>query len=108
LVALINRGKRGIRFKIMSLMIVTAVLSAFMNNIGALALIMPIAIRVAKESEASPSQFLMPVSFASLFGGMMTAIGTPPNLIVSSYRVQASGNPFAFFDFAPVGIVLVL
>lgn len=107
LVALLNKGKKGIRFKIMSLMIITAILSGFMNNIGALALIMPIAIRVAKENKASSSAFLMPVAFASLLGGMMTQIGTPPNLIVSSYRVQASGQPFAFFDFAPVGIVLV-
>jgi di/tricarboxylate transporter len=107
LVAFINKGERSIRFKIMGLMIVTAALSAFMNNVGALALIMPIAIRVAKESKTSSSVFLMPVSFASLFGGMLTEIGTPPNLIVSAYRVQAGGQPFAFFDFAPVGIVLV-
>lgn len=107
LVAFINKGERSIRFKIMGLMIVTAALSAFMNNVGALALIMPIAIRVAKESKISSSVFLMPVSFASLFGGMLTEIGTPPNLIVSAYRVQAGGQPFAFFDFAPVGIVLV-
>lgn len=107
LVSLINKGGKGITFKILNLMIVTALLSAFMNNIGALALIMPIAIRVAKDNKTSSSVFLMPVAFASLLGGMMTAIGTPPNLIVSSYRVQGGGQPFAFFDFAPVGIVLV-
>lgn len=107
LVGLINKGEKSIRFKIMGLMVVTAVLSAFMNNVGALALIMPISIRVAKESKTSSSAFLMPVAFASLFGGMMTEIGTPPNLIVSSYRIQAGGHPFAFFDFAPVGVVLV-
>lgn len=107
LVSLINKGERSITFKIMGLMVITAVLSAFMNNVGALALIMPISIRVARESKISSSTFLMPVAFASLFGGMMTEIGTPPNLIVSSYRIQAGGQPFAFFDFAPVGIVLV-
>lgn len=107
LVSLVNKSDRGTTFKVMSLMVVTAILSGFMNNIGALALIMPIAIRVAKENKTSASAFLMPVAFSSLLGGMTTQIGTPPNLIVSSYRVQASGVPFSFFDFAPVGIVLV-
>ncbi len=106
-VSLVNKGNKSIPFKIMSLMILTSLLSGFMNNIGALALILPIAIRVAKESKTSPSAFLMPVAFSSLIGGMTTQIGTPPNLIVSSYRVQASGVPFSFFDFTPVGIVLV-
>lgn len=107
LVSLVNKGDRGTTFKVMNLMIVTAILSGFMNNIGALALIMPIAIRVAKENKTSASAFLMPVAFSSLLGGMTTQIGTPPNLIVSSYRVQASGVPFSFFDFTPVGIILV-
>lgn len=107
LVVLLNKGSKSPRYMIAGLMLVTALLSAFMNNIGALALIMPIAIRVAKDSDTSPSEFLMPVAFASLLGGMITQIGTPPNLIVSSYRVQAGKEPFAFFDFAPVGLVMV-
>ncbi|MDF2548504.1 MAG: family permease [Anaerosolibacter sp.] len=107
LVVLLNKGPKDVSIKIMGLMVVTALLSGFMNNVGALALIMPIAIRVAKDSKMSPSQFLMPVSFASLLGGMLTAIGTPPNLIVSTYRVEAGYDGFAFFDFAPVGLVLM-
>lgn len=107
LVVLLNKGAKAPALRVMSLMLVTALLSAFMNNIGALALIMPIAIRVAKDSKTPPSQFLMPVAFASLLGGMVTQIGTPPNLIVSSYRVQAGKESFAFFDFAPVGLVMV-
>ncbi len=106
LVILLNKGPEGISFKIMSLMVVTAILSAFMNNVGALALIMPIAIRVAKDGKISPSKLLMPVAFASLLGGMMTAIGTPPNLILSNYRTQIGSHPFAFFDFLPVGITI--
>lgn len=108
LVVILNRGTDNISLKIMSLMIVTAILSGFMNNIGALALILPIALTVAKDSGKSPSKFLMPVAFASLLGGMLTAIGTPSNLIVSSYRVEAGYEAFSFFAFAPVGIVMVV
>lgn len=107
LVALLNKGSKSPRYKIASLMLITALLSGFMNNVGALALIMPIAIRIAKDSDSSPSQFLMPVAFASLLGGMVTTIGTPPNLIVSSYLMEAGKEEFAFFDFAPVGLVMV-
>ena len=108
LVVFLNKRSKGTTTKIMSLMIVTAILSAFMNNVGALALIMPIAIKVAKDNKLSPSIFLMPVSFASLLGGMVTEIGTPPNLIVSAYRMEGGGQPFRFFDFAPVGLTLVV
>lgn len=108
IVVVLNKGSKGNTYRIMSLMLVTSLLSAFMNNVGALALIMPIAIRVAKDSKTPPSQYLMPVAFASLLGGMVTQIGTPPNLIVSSYRVQAGKESFAFFDFAPVGITMVV
>ncbi len=108
LVVFLNKRSKTTRTKIMSLMIVTAILSAFMNNVGALALIMPIAIKVAKDNKLSPSIFLMPVSFASLLGGMVTEIGTPPNLIVSSYRMEGGGEAFRFFDFAPVGLTLVI
>ncbi len=108
LVVFLNKRSKGTTSKIMSLMLVTAILSAFMNNVGALALIMPIAIKVAKDNKLSPSILLMPVSFASLLGGMITQIGTPPNLIVSSYRVQSVGESFRFFDFAPVGITLTV
>ena len=105
---LMNRSSKGVGAKVMGLMIITAGLSGFMNNVGALAIILPIAISVAHDSNQSPSKFLMPVAFASLLGGMMTSIGTPPNLIVSSYRVQMGYEPFEFFAFAPVGVVIVV
>lgn len=108
LVVLLNKGTKRIETKIFSLMLVTAVLSSFMNNVGALAIIMPVAMKVAKDSKAAPSIFLMPVAFASLLGGMVTEIGTPPNLIISMYRKEVGYEPFGFFDFAPTGTVMVL
>lgn len=81
-----------------------AVLSAFMNNIGAMAMLMPIAIQISIKQGLPPGQVLMPVAFGSILGGMTTLIGTPPNLIVSGFRVQASGESFAMFDFTPVGL----
>ena len=76
-----------------------ATLSAFMNNIGALALLMPIALRINKK----PSALLMPLSFGSILGGLVTLIGTPPNIIIANYRTNVTGEPFRLFDFAPVG-----
>lgn len=83
--------------------LVTA-LSGFMNNIGALALVLPVALRNAAREGYSPSQVLMPLAFGSLLGGLITLIGTPPNLIVSSLRQQYTGEPYAMFDFAWVGL----
>jgi di/tricarboxylate transporter len=80
------------------------VLSAFMNNIGALALLMPVPIQMARREKRSPSPLLMPLAFGSLLGGLVTLIGTPPNIIVSTFRAEAIGEPFAVFDFAPVGL----
>ena len=108
LVRILNRSGRGISIKIAALMIMTAVLSSFMNNVGALALVMPIAIQVGKYHRISPSYLLMPVAFASLLGGLITEIGTPPNLIISTYRGSIGAEPFLFFDFAPVGVGLTL
>ncbi len=82
-----------------------AALSAVMNNVGALALLMPVDLRAAEKAERSPALTLMPLSFASILGGLVTLIGTPPNIIIASYREKALGEPFAMFDFAPVGIV---
>jgi len=80
------------------------VCSAFMNNIGALALFMPVAIRMARKNNSSPSILLMPLAFGSLLGGLMTQIGTPPNIIISLFREDsASGGQFGMFDFTPVG-----
>jgi di/tricarboxylate transporter len=79
------------------------VCSAFMNNVGALALLMPVAIQMARKSGRPPSVFLMPIAFGSLLGGMTTLIGTPPNLIIAAFRAEAAGQPFRMFDFSPVG-----
>lgn len=108
LVTLINKGSDKVHIKIMSLMGITAILSAFMNNVGALALILPIGITIAKDNKIPPSQLLMPIAFASLLGGMMTGIGTPPNLIISTYRIQEGYEAFSFFSFAPVGATLAI
>lgn len=83
-----------------------ALLSSFMNNVGALGLIMPVALRNAYRDNYPPAKSLMPLAFASLLGGMTTLIGTPPNLIVSSFRAQQSDGGFGIFDFAPVGVAV--
>jgi di/tricarboxylate transporter len=80
-----------------------ALLSAFMKNIGALAIFVSAALQVARRNGRSPSEFLMPLAFASLLGGSMTLIGTSPNLLISAVRQQISGEPFHMFDFTPVG-----
>ncbi|MFK7892353.1 MAG: SLC13 family permease, partial [Granulosicoccus sp.] len=93
---------------IASLTAVVTVASAFMNNVGALALLLPIALSTAQERERSPGLILMPLAFGSLLGGMMTLIGTPPNIIVASIRAEHSGEPFGMFDFMPVGLPITL
>jgi len=80
-----------------------AVLSAFMNNVAALALLMPVDIQTARKAKRAAGLTLMPLSFATILGGMATLIGTPPNIIIASIREDALGAPFAMFDFAPVG-----
>jgi di/tricarboxylate transporter len=77
-----------------------ALLSAFMNNVGALALLMPLALRLSER----PSAVLMPLSFATILGGLVTLIGTPPNIIIATYRADVSGTAFGMFDFAFVGL----
>jgi di/tricarboxylate transporter len=79
------------------------VLSAFMNNVAALALLMPVDIQTARKAGRMPGLSLMPLSFATILGGMVTLIGTPPNIIIAAIREEALGAPFAMFDFAPVG-----
>jgi di/tricarboxylate transporter len=88
------------------LTILVTLLSGFMNNIGALALLMPVAIKLARDSGHSPSAILMPIAFGSLLGGMLTLIGTPPNIIIASYREQTASAPFGMFDFFPVGALV--
>ncbi|RUO23164.1 SLC13 family permease [Aliidiomarina iranensis] len=93
---------------IASLTGLATVLSAFMNNVGAMALLMPIAVQLAAKLNIPPGRVLMPVAFGSILGGMTTLIGTPPNLIVSGYRAESLGSGYQMFDFAPVGILVVL
>ena len=81
-----------------------AALSALMNNVAALALLMPVDMQAAKKAGRSPSLSLMPLSFASILGGMITMIGTPPNIVVAEFRGDALGAPYGMFDFAPVGL----
>jgi len=91
------------------LVFTVTICSGFMNNIGALALFMPVAIRMARKSDISPSLFLMPLAFGSLLGGLVTQVGTPPNIIISIFREEtAASAPFRMFDFAPVGAGIAL
>lgn len=88
------------------LMIVVALLSAFIKNIGALAIMMPVAFQFAKKSGVSPSKYLMPMAFSALLGGLMTQIGTSPNIVVSRIREELTGQSFTMFDFTPMGVIL--
>ncbi|KIN78072.1 SLC13 family permease [Sulfitobacter mediterraneus] len=87
---------------------VGGILSAFMNNVAALALLMPVDIQTARKAGRQPGLSLMPLSFATILGGMVTLIGTPPNIIIASIRQDALGEPFKMFDFAPVGGVAAI
>lgn len=85
-----------------------AALSAFVKNIGALAMMMPVAFQLARKTGTAPSAMLMPMAFGSLLGGIVTLVGTSPNIIVSRVREEIVGQPFSMFDFAPVGILLAI
>jgi di/tricarboxylate transporter len=87
---------------------VGAALSAFLNNVGAMALLMPVALQIASKNQLTPGKVLMPLSFGTILGGMTTLIGTPPNLIVSGFRAQQVGQSFAMFDFTPVGAAVAV
>ncbi|MDU0343956.1 SLC13 family permease [Bosea rubneri] len=97
---------RSIQGQAVILISAVAILSAFIKNIGALAMMMPVALQMARRSNASASSFLMPMAFASLLGGLVTLVGTSPNIVVSRMREELTGHPFRMFDFAPVGLVL--
>lgn len=90
------------------LIFIAAFLSMFMNNVGALALLMPIAITSSLQSDRPPSAVLMPLSFGSILGGMVTVIGTPPNIIIATYRGEVTGQDFTMFDFSYAGGLIAL
>jgi di/tricarboxylate transporter len=99
-------GSRHVQVAILAASV--ALLSALIKNIGALAIFLPVAMQVARRGERPVSELLMPMSFASLVGGMITLIGTSPNLIISSVRQNLTGHPYEMFDFLPVGAGLTV
>ncbi|KRE08655.1 permease [Bosea sp. Root670] len=104
----LGTGLTSTQLQVPLLVFVVAVMSAIIKNIGALAMMLPIAYQLARKSGKSPSVFLMPMAFASLLGGIVTLVGTSPNVIVARVRQELGGEPFRMFDFAPVGIVVAL
>ncbi|GAA5187737.1 SLC13 family permease [Ferrimonas gelatinilytica] len=108
LLRLLEPGKRPPWLQLLILMVLAAALSAVINNVGALALLMPLALDMARKRSLPPALILMPLSFATILGGMTTLIGTPPNLIVAGYRSETLGLAFGLFDFTPVGVVVAL
>ncbi|MGG7516788.1 SLC13 family permease [Allorhizobium undicola] len=96
----------SLRGQMVLLVVSVTVMSAFIKNIGALAIMMPVAFQFARRSGTSPSVFLMPMAFGALLGGLMTQIGTSPNIVVSRLRGELTGTPFTMFDFTPVGATL--
>lgn len=101
-------AKGGPTWLVLSLSLIAAVLSAFMNNIGALAILMPVALHAATRNNVSPAVVLMPLSFGSILGGMTTLIGTPPNIVVAGFRARSAEAPFGMFDFTPVGLAVAI
>jgi len=94
--------------RVMVIMMVTVgVMSAFMNNIGAVAILLPAVITISEKIEIPPSKLLMPLAFAALLGGNMTLIGTPPNILANDILIQFGGEPFGFFDFLPMGLIVL-
>ena len=104
LAARVLPAKAGIALSLAALVGLGAVLSGVMNNVGAMALLMPVAMQLASRLELPPGRVLMPLAFGTILGGMTTMIGTPPNLIVSGFRAQLGQGGFAMFDFTPVGL----
>jgi di/tricarboxylate transporter len=102
-------GKSFSKFQfLISLMLIAAVLSSFINNIGALAILLPITLNICQKMNWHPSRFLMPLAFACILGGMNTTIGTPPNIIISEYKSTISDSGFNFFDFSYVGLSVTI
>jgi di/tricarboxylate transporter len=99
---------RTTQIQVIVLVGVVTVLSAFVKNIGALAMMIPVAFQIARRTNTPPSSFLMPMAFGSLLGGIVTLVGTSPNIIVSRIRGELLGEPFRMFDFTPVGLGIAL
>jgi di/tricarboxylate transporter len=100
-------GQGEIRL-LLVIMLTAGVLSAFMNNVGVAALMLPVVVEIARRTRRSPSRLLMPLAFGCLMGGMMTLIGTPPNILVSDALLAAGLNPFRIFDFLPTGLAVMI
>jgi len=109
LVGKIIGGRSFTKFQfLICLLLIAAILSSFINNIGALAILLPITLNICQKMDWHPSRFLMPLAFACILGGMNTTIGTPPNIIISEYKSTISSAGFNFFDFSYVGLVITL
>ncbi|MDB9985167.1 SLC13 family permease [Gammaproteobacteria bacterium] len=109
LVGKIIGGRSFTKFQfLISLLLIAAILSSFINNIGALAILLPITLNICQKMDWHPSRFLMPLAFVCILGGMNTTIGTPPNIIISEYKSTISSAGFNFFDFSYVGLVITL
>ncbi|OAP35802.1 permease [Sinorhizobium glycinis] len=98
----------SVRAQLALLVVTVTVLSSFIKNIGALAIMIPVAFQFARRSNVQPSVFLMPMAFGALIGGLMTQVGTSPNVVVSRVRQDLTGESFSMFDFTPVGASLAL
>ena len=102
-------GRQFTEFQfLVSLLFIAAILSSFINNIGALAILLPITLNICQKMGWHSSKFLMPLAFACILGGMNTAIGTPPNIIISEYKSTISDSGFNFFDFSYVGLSITI
>jgi di/tricarboxylate transporter len=99
-------SQAGVTLSMTALIGLGAILSGFMNNIGAMALLMPVALQMAKRLNLTPGQILMPLAFGTILGGMTTMIGTPPNMIVAGFRAETGSESFSMFDFTHVGLVV--
>lgn len=99
-----GRGERRLIFVVM---VTVGVMSAFMNNIGATAVLLPVVINIGIEADVPPSKLLIPLAFGSLLGGATTLIGTPPNLLASDALQEAGLAPFTLFDFTPIGLIVM-
>jgi di/tricarboxylate transporter len=106
LAGMMKRVEKRPFLQLVALTLLTTLLSAFMNNTGAMAIMIPVALQLARSGNGNASQVLMPMAFGSLIGGTLTLIGTPPNIILADVREQVTGSAFGMFDFSPIGLVL--